>query len=148
MASERTESNIAVAILLRRVQLRKQLACEAALAAIELTLPQWGILHAAAAHRDQSTHALALRTGQSDQSAGAVVVGLEKRALLERFSAGGRAILHRLTESGSGLVARADRIVDQVMQEELGQLTDDDLNTLWRLLDRIVEPADLNQHEN
>src|SRR5712691_4420202 len=104
MATERTVLNIDVAILLRRAQLRKQLACETALSAIELTLPQWGILHAAATHPDHSTHALALLTGQSDQSAGAVVAGLEKRHPLERFSAGGKAILHRLTADGSRLV--------------------------------------------
>jgi DNA-binding MarR family transcriptional regulator len=142
MSTQRTESNIDVAILLRRAQLRKQLACEAALSVIALTLPQWGILHTAAAHRDQSTHALALLTGQSDQSAGAVVAGLEKRVLLERFSAGGRAILHRLTPAGSRLVTRADRIVDDVMQEELGRLTDEELKTLRRLLGCIVEPAE------
>lgn len=139
MATPRTALNIDVAILLRHAQLRKQLACEAALAAIDLTLPQWGILHAVAVHPGSSTHALALRTGQSDQSAGAVVAGLEKRLLLERFSEGGRAILHRLTADGSALVPEADSVIDEVMQRELGRLGDTELETLRDLLGRLVD---------
>ena len=141
MATERTTLNIDVAILLRHAQLRKQLACEAELSTIELTLPQWGILHAVATHPDSSTHALALLTGQSDQSAGSVVAGLERRRLVERFSAGGRAILHRLTADGNRIVEHADRIIDEVMQRETGHLSDNDLKTLRRLLRRIVGTA-------
>lgn len=140
MTADRTELNIDVAILLRHAQLRKQLACEAALGTIDLTLPQWGILHAAETQPDSSTHGLALLTGQSDQSAGAIVAGLEKRGLLDRFSAGGRAILHRLTEEGSRLVGQADRTVDEVMQHELGHFSDNDLKALRRLLRRVVAP--------
>jgi DNA-binding MarR family transcriptional regulator len=144
MTPERTGLNVDIAILLRRAQLRKQLACEAELSTIELTLPQWGILHAADTHPDSSTHALALLTGQSDQSAGSVVAGLEKRGLLDRFSAGGRAILHRLTAEGVRIVEQADRVIDDVMQRELGNLSDNDLTTLRRLLRRIVDPPKTN----
>jgi DNA-binding MarR family transcriptional regulator len=138
MATERTVLNLDVAVLLRQAQLRKQLACEVALSVIELTLPQWGILHAVAFHPGRSTHALAQLTGQSDQSAGAIVAGLEKRRLLDRFSEGGRAILHRLTAEGSRLAEQADDVVDRVMQRELGDLTDAELRTLQRLLGRIA----------
>lgn len=144
MARDRTNLNIDVAILLRHAQLRKQLACEAALSTIELSLPQWGILHTVAAHPASSTHALALLTGQSDQAAGAVVAGLEKRGLLDRFSLGGRAILHRLTAEGDRATEWADRIIDEVMQREVGHLDDNELKTLRRLLQRIVDPPRTN----
>jgi DNA-binding MarR family transcriptional regulator len=65
--------------MLPRAQLRKQLACEAALVEAGLTLPQWGMLYAVAIDPESSTHALALFIGQSDQSAGAVVARLEQR---------------------------------------------------------------------
>jgi DNA-binding MarR family transcriptional regulator len=81
-------SGIEVAVLLRRAQLRKQMACEAELAAVGMTLPQWGMLLAVRSLPDSSTHALALFTGQSDQSAGAVVARLEQRGLLERRAGG------------------------------------------------------------
>jgi DNA-binding MarR family transcriptional regulator len=84
MAGRRPSEAIGIAILLRRAQFRKQLACEAELARVGMTLPQWGILHAAAGEPDSSTHALALATGQSDQSAGALVSRLEQRGLIER----------------------------------------------------------------
>lgn len=47
-------------MLLRRAQLRKRLACEAALAQVGMTLPQWGMLYTVATEPDSSTHALAL----------------------------------------------------------------------------------------
>ncbi len=83
-ADDNVPSGVDIAMLLRRAQLRKQLACEAALAQVGLTLPQWGMLYAVAAEPDSSTHALAVFIGQSDQSAGAVVARLEQRGLLER----------------------------------------------------------------
>ena len=83
-ADHNVPSGVDIAMLLRRAQLRKQLACEAALAQVGLTLPQWGMLYAVAIEPDSSTHALALFIGQSDQSAGAVVARLEQRGLLER----------------------------------------------------------------
>ena len=53
-------TGIEVAVLLRRAQLRKQVACEAELADVGMTLPQWGMLLAVASLPDSSTHALAL----------------------------------------------------------------------------------------
>ena len=101
ISKDAVPGGVDVALLLRRAQLRKQMACEAALAQAGMTLPQWGILYAIAAEPDSSTHALALFTGQSDQAAGAVIARLEQRGLLERRPGFGKAILHRLTPDGS-----------------------------------------------
>jgi DNA-binding MarR family transcriptional regulator len=134
-------TGIEVAVLLRRAQLRKQTACEVELAEVGMTLPQWGMLLAVASLPDSSTHALALFTGQSDQSAGAVVARLEQRGLLERRSGGGRAILHRITVDGEDLVQRCDAIVAGVMDQLLAGLSDADLRVLTASLVAIAEAA-------
>lgn len=128
-------------MLLRRAQLRKQMACEAVLAQVGVTLPQWGMLHAVAAEPDSSTHALALFIGQSDQSAGAVVARLEQRGLLERRPGVGKAILHRLTPAGEELVRRCNALVEDVMTRLLHGLTERTLTTLRTSLQSIAEAA-------
>lgn len=134
-------SGVDVAMLLRRAQLRKQLACEAALAQVGLTLPQWGMLYAVAAEPDSSTHALAQFVGQSDQSAGTVVGRLEQRGLLERRPGVGKAILHRITPDGEKLVRRCNTLVEDVMTQLLAGLSDRSLRTLRSSLESIAEAA-------
>ena len=134
-------TGIEIALLLRRAQLRKQMACEAELAEVGMTLPQWGMLLAVGSLPDSSTHALAMFTGQSDQSAGAVVARLEQRGLLERRSGGGRAILHRITLDGEDLVRHCDAIVAGVMNQLLAGLSGADLQVLAASLVAIAEAA-------
>jgi DNA-binding MarR family transcriptional regulator len=134
-------SGVDLAMLLRRAQLRKQLACEAALAQVGLTLPQWGMLYAVAAEPDSSTHALAVFIGQSDQSAGAVVARLERRGLLERRSGAGKAILHRITPEGEELVRRCNRTVEAVMTRLLTGLTDQARQALRTSLESVAQAA-------
>jgi DNA-binding MarR family transcriptional regulator len=142
MAADHTmPSGVDIAMLLRRAQLRKQLACEAALTQVGLTLPQWGMLYAIAAEPDSSTHALARFIGQSDQSAGAVVARLEQRGLLERRPGVGKAILHRITPDGDELVRRCNAIVEDVMTSLLASLTGQDLLALQASLQSIAAAA-------
>ena len=100
-----------VAMLLRRAQLRKQMACEAALARVGMTLPQWGMLYAVAIEPDSSTHALALFIGQSDQS---------KLAQLEAADLVGRTepVLQRAhhPELAARVALELQHHVDQVLQ--------------------------------
>lgn len=128
-------------MLLRRAQLRKQMACEAALARVGMTLPQWGMLHAVVVEPDSSTHALALFTGQSDQAAGAVVTRLEQRGLLERRPGVGKAILHRITPEGDELARRCNTLVEDVMTRLLDGLGGRTLRTLRTSLESIAEAA-------
>ncbi|WP_405590274.1 MarR family winged helix-turn-helix transcriptional regulator [Streptomyces sp. NBC_01190] len=134
-------SGVDVAMLLRRAQLRKQTACEAALAEVGVTLPQWGMLYAVATEPDSSTHALALFIGQSDQSAGAVVARLEQRGLIERRPGVGKAILHRLTPDGDELVRRCNTIVEDVMTQLLAGLSEQSRRALRTSLRSIAEAA-------
>ncbi|WP_326948629.1 MarR family transcriptional regulator [Amycolatopsis sp. NBC_01307] len=141
LADQDVPSGVDIAMQLRRAQLRKQMACETALAEVGVTLPQWGMLYAVAAEPDSSTHALALFIGQSDQSAGAVVARLEQRGLLERRPGVGKAILHRLTAEGEELVRRCDTIVEQVMTQLLDGLPDRSRRALQISLQSIAEAA-------
>ena len=141
VADQNVPGGVDVAMLLRRAQLRKQLACEAALARVGMTLPQWGILYAVAAEPDSSTHALALFTGQSDQAAGAVVARLEQRGLLERRPGVGKAILHRITPDGDELARRCKAIVEDVMTRLLAGLADQALRALRTSLQSIAEAS-------
>jgi DNA-binding MarR family transcriptional regulator len=129
---------IEIAVLLRRAQLRKQTSCEAELAQWEMTLPQWGMLNAVAANPDSSTHALALLTGQSDQSAGAVVARLEQRGLLARRSGRGKAILHQATAEGAEMLKACDHSVAQTMRAALSDFSKDELGALHDLLKRLA----------
>jgi DNA-binding MarR family transcriptional regulator len=130
---------IDIAILLRRAQLRKQAACDAALARWDLTLPQWGVLRAAASHPDSSTHDLARTTGQSDQAAGAVVARLERRGLLQRRNVSGKAILHRLTPAGQKMLNRSDKAVADVVGAALSGFTVKEITTLRTQLRQLAE---------
>ena len=129
---------IEIAVLLRRAQLRKQTACELELATWEMTLPQWGMLNAVAAHPDASTHALALLTGQSDQAAGAVVARLEQRGLVERRSGHGKAILHLVTVEGTKMLSQCDRAVAQTMRTALSGFEENEVRELRDLLKRLA----------
>jgi DNA-binding MarR family transcriptional regulator len=134
-------SHIEVATLLRRAQLRKQAACEAALNGLGMTMAQWGMAHAAAVMPDSSTHALALFTGQSDQAAGAVVAKLQQQGFLDRRSEGGKSILHRLTAAGREKLEQCDKVISGVMDHLLAGLTGDDLGILEKCLITISEAA-------
>ncbi|WAP59141.1 MarR family winged helix-turn-helix transcriptional regulator [Streptomyces sp. S465] len=134
-------SGVDVAMLLRRAQLRKQVACEAALAEVGLTLPQWGMLYAVATEPDSSTHALAVFIGQSDQSAGAVVARLQRRGLIERRPGAGKAILHRITPEGDELLRRCNRTVEDVMTRLLAGLSDQARQALRTALESVAQAA-------
>jgi DNA-binding MarR family transcriptional regulator len=130
---------IELAIVLRRAQLRKQAACDAALARWDMTLPQWGMLRAIADRPDSSTHDLARTTGQSDQAAGAVVARLQRRGLLQRRNVSGKAILHRLTPAGQKMLSRCDKTVGDVVGVALSGLTDNEIATLRKQLRQLAD---------
>jgi DNA-binding MarR family transcriptional regulator len=130
---------IEIAILLRRAQLRKQAACDAALARWDITLPQWGMLRAIAAKPDSSTHGLAGATGQSDQAAGAVVARLERRGLLQRRNVSGKSILHRLTPAGQKMLNRCDKTVAAVVHAALSGSTAQEIAAFAKHLRKLAD---------
>ena len=139
-ADHNVPSGVDIAMLLRRAQLRKQLACEAALAQVGLTLPQWGMLYAVATEPDSSTHALALFIGQSDQSAGAVVARSNSEGCLNAGPAPGRRFCTGSRRMATA-VRRCNAIVEDVMTCLLTSLTDQALLALQTSLQSIAEAA-------
>jgi DNA-binding MarR family transcriptional regulator len=65
---------------------------------------------------------------------GALATRMIQRGLIERVSGPGRAVRHRLTPRGEEVRRAGAQILDGVLAESLGQLREDDLAELHRLL--------------
>jgi DNA-binding MarR family transcriptional regulator len=123
-----------VGLAVKRLQWRHHREATARLAAIGLSLPQWDVLRHLGENPDASLHALAELAFQTDQSMGAMATRMIDRGLLERRPGPGRAIRHRITEAGEQARAAGAEIMRGVMEETIGNLPDDDIRTLHRLL--------------
>ena len=83
---------------------------------------------------EASLHALAELTFQTDQSMGALATRMIQRELIERMPGPGRAVRHRLTARGEEVRGAGARVLDGVFADSLGQLSEDELAELHRLL--------------
>lgn len=123
-----------VGLAVKRLQWRHHRAANQRLAALGLSLPQWDVLRHLNAQPDASLHDLAVLTFQTDQSMGALAARMAERGLLARIDAPGRAVRHELTPEGRRLRTAGATVIDTVLQESLGQLSQRDLATLHKLL--------------
>lgn len=123
-----------VGLAVKRLQWRHHRAANQRLASLGLSLPQWDVLRHLGAQPDASLHDLAVLTFQTDQSMGALAGRMVERGLLVRVDAPGRAVRHELTAEGRRLRKAGAAIMDTVLQESLGQLSQRDLATLHKLL--------------
>jgi long-chain acyl-CoA synthetase len=89
---------------------------EVALAAMDLTLPQYRVM-GVLAEGSAAASGLANRMAVRPPSITAVIDGLVARGLVERKQEDSdrRRITHRLTSEGARIVAEADRSVDEYM---------------------------------
>ena len=81
-------------------------------------------------------HDLAVLTFQTDQSFGTLANRMIARGLIERVPSPGRAIRHRLTDSGCELLEAGGAVLNDVLAQSFGALTDRELQTFDRLLRR------------
>jgi DNA-binding MarR family transcriptional regulator len=123
-----------VGLAVKRLQWRHHRAANQRLAALGLSLPQWDVLRHLDGQPDASLHDLAVLTFQTDQSMGALAGRMVERGLLARVDGPGRAVRHELTAEGRRLRKAGAVIVDSVLQESLGRLSQRDLATLHELL--------------
>ncbi|MGH2876564.1 MAG: MarR family winged helix-turn-helix transcriptional regulator [Solirubrobacteraceae bacterium] len=123
-----------VGLAVKRLQWRHHRAANQRLAALGLSLAQWDVLRHLDAQPDASLHDLAVLTFQTDQSMGALAGRMAERGLLARLHAPGRAVRHELTPEGRRLRKAGSAIIDAVLQESVGQLSQRDLATLHKLL--------------
>ena len=127
-----------LALEVKRLQYRHHRALDSRLRRIDTTLPQWDALRAIADHPESSSHALAELTFQTDQSFGALANRLIQRGMIKRIPGPGRAVHHRLTQSGQATLNAGHPIVDQVFAESLAGLSGTERDQLHRLLARTL----------
>jgi DNA-binding MarR family transcriptional regulator len=123
-----------VGLAVKRLQWRHHREASTRLAAIGLSLPQWDVLRHLRENPDASLHALAELAFQTDQSMGALAARMIERGLLERRPGPGRAVRHRITEAGEQARAAGAEMMQEVLGQTVGTLSEDDLRTLHRLL--------------
>jgi DNA-binding MarR family transcriptional regulator len=124
---------------IKRVQHRHHRAADARLLPLGITLVQWDALRQIASAPGATSHELAQATFQTDQGFGSLSNRLLARGLIERRSPSGRAIHHHLSPSGSELVTRGGVILEEMLRESFGGLSQPELETLRRLLGRILD---------
>lgn len=132
MARELTLQDVGLAV--KRLQWRHHRAANTRLLRIGLSLPQWDVLRHLDANPDASLHRLAELTFQTDQSMGAMAGRMIERGLLERVEGPGRAVRHRLTPAGQDLRQKGSDLVNEVLADTLGQLSEAELSILHTLL--------------
>jgi DNA-binding MarR family transcriptional regulator len=129
-----------VGLAVKRLQWRHHRESNTRLAAVGLSLVQWDVLRHLAATPDASLHRLAELTFQTDQSMGELAKRMIDRGLLQRVDGAGRAARHRLTAEGEQARAAGALMVDGVLADTLGHLSQRDLTTLYELLLRASAP--------
>lgn len=124
----------------KRLQVRHHRAIEAALAPLGISTVQWDALRKWEDHPAASLHDLARLTYQTDQSFGGLAGRMIERGLIERVSAPGRAVRHRITDKGHALRTAADDIVEGVLATSFGSLTPAEISSFDALLVKILPP--------
>lgn len=113
-----------------------------ALAEIGTTLVQWDALRVISEQPDAPAHALAVATFQSDQSFGTLATRLESQGLIRRTPGKGRAVEHRLTASGTKMLAAGAAVARDVAGRAFAALSKAELVKLNDLLQRVSETED------
>jgi DNA-binding MarR family transcriptional regulator len=122
----------------KQLQYRHHRGMDRKLREVGTSLAQWDALRAIASRPNSSAHALAEMTFQTDQSFGALANRLVKRGMIERVAGPGRAIRHRLTPLGEGMLRRGHEVVGPVLESSLAPLTSRQRDDLYRLISRAL----------
>jgi DNA-binding MarR family transcriptional regulator len=113
-----------------------------------LTLPEYTALSVLQSRSGLSNAQLARRSLITPQATNEVLARLEARNLVRRRAdpAHGRIRPAQLTPAGRRLLARADRAVDEIEREMLGDLPGPDRRRLSELLNGIVQRLEAAAH--
>jgi DNA-binding MarR family transcriptional regulator len=125
-------------LMVKRLQMRHHNAANAALAELGVSVVQWDALRHLHENPGASLHALAQLTFQTDQSFGALASRLEARRLIERVPGRGRAIRHQLTAEGERVRQAGAEIMEKVLRESFGPLSEPQQQTLDKLLRTLL----------
>jgi DNA-binding MarR family transcriptional regulator len=129
-----------VALAVKRLQHRHHRELSKALAPLGLSLVQWDTLRHLHRQPGASLHDLAVLTFQTDQSFGSLAARMADRRLIERVPGPGRAVRHRLTDSGERLRVAGQELADRVLERSFEGLTDHQVDQLGELLDITLGP--------
>lgn len=123
---------------IKRIQHRHHRTLDTQLIELGTTLAQWDALRAISEHPDSSSHELALRTFQTDQSFGALANRMVDRNLIERTAGPGRAIHHSLTRAGQAMLEKGHRLADKMLANSFAPLNASERTTLLALLEKLL----------
>lgn len=99
-----------------------------------LSLVQWDVLRHLNEQPDATLHTLAELTFQTDQSMGTLAKRMIDRGLVKRADGPGRATRHELTEDGRRAYEAGSVILEEVLAESVGVLTEAERVVLHELL--------------
>lgn len=134
------ESDRRVGYQLKRVQQGLRASMDTALAALELTSPQYAVLAQLQANAGASNADLARLAFVTPQTMIRIVSQLEGKGLVERSPDpdDARRKQTHLTEEGRGRVQQAHHIVDQIEQQMTDGLDEGERTALHELLRRCA----------
>ncbi len=104
-----------------------------------LSLVQWDVLRHLHEQPDATLHTLAELTFQTDQSMGTLAKRMIDRGLLKRADGPGRATRHELTEDGRRAHEAGSVILEDVLAESVGALTEAERVVLHELLIKAAQ---------
>jgi len=123
-----------IGLAVKRLQWRHHREGNRRLTPVGLSLVQWDVLRHLSREPDASLHRLAELTFQTDQAMGELAKRMVDRGLLQREAGPGRIVHHRLTADGQRAQAAGADVLDTVLDETIGTLTEPERGQLLRLL--------------
>ena len=126
-------------LAIKKVQSRHHRALDSQLMRLGISLVQWNALREMDRNPGSSAHKLAELTFNSDQAFGTLTTRLLRLGFVDRQSGAGRAITHRLTESGKIMLSKGQKILQRVVSASFAPLTQEEQRTLSRLLTKLLD---------
>lgn len=125
-------------LAIKKVQWRHHRALDIQLMRLGISLVQWNALREIDRNPGSSAHGVAELTFNSDQAFGTLTTRLLRRGFIDRQSGAGRAITHRLTESGRVMLSKGQEIRQRVLAASFAPLSQEERTTLSRLLAKLL----------
>ncbi|WP_438860618.1 MarR family winged helix-turn-helix transcriptional regulator [Amycolatopsis solani] len=129
-----------IGLAVKRLQWSHHREANRRLAEHGLSLVQWDVLRHLHQQPDATLHTLADLTFQTDQSMGALAKRMIERGLLKRVEGPGRATRHRLTGEGERAFEAGSSVLESVLAETVGTLTEAEQAVLHELLIKAAGP--------
>lgn len=124
--------------LIKLLQYRNHRSLDQRFSQIGTTLAQWDALRAVGGHPGASSHDLAERTFQTDQSFGALAVNLVDKGMITRTPGKGRMLSHVITDHGRDVLEKGNVIAQEFLQATFSPLNETELAQFHAMLVRLT----------